>query len=284
MFLYELALQLGERSTDLAERARALGVDGAGPSTLLTADQVAALRPGGAVPPPPPGGAVDGTLPPPPGAPGAVGGPALAWASGGSPATPGPTPGPGAPAGRDKVLSPAMVALYLVVPLSLVAVLGFVFLGRTNDQRDNDPSAKTYDPDSFTSLPPGVPVTSPTLPARPALPNVTDPVEFCSAFKKMTALGAALPTGDTTAGQWKRAAASYRPGWDEGAESIVRVTTGSLQESARYYVDSYRQILSTVDQAADDRPISSVLSPLRSRFPNLGTSMVSLEKIYRGGC
>ncbi len=44
MYLYELALELDERSADLALRAEALGVAGAGPTMRLTAEQVAALR------------------------------------------------------------------------------------------------------------------------------------------------------------------------------------------------------------------------------------------------
>src|SRR5690606_16406581 len=83
MYLYELALELGERSTDLAERAAQMGFVGIGPSSTLTAEQVAALRgqgrveqrgaltfgAGNPVPPPPPpiGAGQFGTPPPPPG-------------------------------------------------------------------------------------------------------------------------------------------------------------------------------------------------------------------------
>lgn len=49
MFLYELALQLGVRSTDLVERARSLGMN-VGPSTFLAPAQVTALRDGSSAP------------------------------------------------------------------------------------------------------------------------------------------------------------------------------------------------------------------------------------------
>lgn len=64
MYLYELALELDERSADLAQRAEALGLDGAGPATSLSAEQVEALRAGSAS--------------------GSWAGPALAWVTGGA--------------------------------------------------------------------------------------------------------------------------------------------------------------------------------------------------------
>lgn len=64
MYLYELALELDERSADLAARAEAMGLDGAGPATMLSAEQVAALRAGSTT--------------------GAWAGPALAWVTGGA--------------------------------------------------------------------------------------------------------------------------------------------------------------------------------------------------------
>lgn len=90
MFLYELALQLGERSTDLVERAKAQGM-AVEPSTFLNEQQIAALR-GTAPqvpPPPPPPAAPDGwgspAAPVPPAGPARTGGPL-------SRVTPPPTP------------------------------------------------------------------------------------------------------------------------------------------------------------------------------------------------
>ena len=84
MFLYELALQLGLRSTDLVERARGLGID-VGPSSYLTPEQVQRLAGGPPGPPPSPGASVGPgqpgmpMTPPPPGAPTAA--PASMWST-----------------------------------------------------------------------------------------------------------------------------------------------------------------------------------------------------------
>lgn len=51
VYLYELALKMDERSADLAVRARELGLAGAGPNTMLTGPQAAALRGGAPMPP-----------------------------------------------------------------------------------------------------------------------------------------------------------------------------------------------------------------------------------------
>ena len=64
MYLYELALELDERSADLAARAEVMGLDGAGPATMLTAEQAEALRVGSST--------------------GSWAGPALAWVTGGA--------------------------------------------------------------------------------------------------------------------------------------------------------------------------------------------------------
>src|SRR6478609_1910844 len=44
MHLYQLAMELDERSADVADKAQALGLGDIGPTTLLTGDQVATLR------------------------------------------------------------------------------------------------------------------------------------------------------------------------------------------------------------------------------------------------
>lgn len=78
MFLYELALELEEKSVDLAARAQQMGIPGALPNTELTKPQVLALR---------------GEGPMPGGTEGPAGGPApLAW--GVSPPTAVPVPQP----------------------------------------------------------------------------------------------------------------------------------------------------------------------------------------------
>lgn len=90
MFLYELALETGERSPDLVARAHRLGLTGVGPGTLLDPAQVSLLRGNGAAvpPPPPPSRHQAGPWAAPPGVPvpALVGGAAAPVAEAGSPA------------------------------------------------------------------------------------------------------------------------------------------------------------------------------------------------------
>lgn len=168
MFLYELALQLGARSTDLVERARSMGMD-VGPSSFLTPEQVSALRHGVAPPgvsaptaPPPPAGppapvgappsptlpmpgaaAPPGAVPPPPPAPGPVPmGPSFVAPSNFGAYPPGPNgphgqpmaPGMPPPGGsQSSKTSPGFVVAVVAIVAVAVVVCGFLFLGTTSD-------------------------------------------------------------------------------------------------------------------------------------------------------
>ena len=44
MFIYELAIELGKHSSEVAEAARAMGMADVGPASELTREQVAAVR------------------------------------------------------------------------------------------------------------------------------------------------------------------------------------------------------------------------------------------------
>lgn len=253
MFLYELALQLGERSTDLAERARGIGVDGAGPTTFLTADQVAALRPQGAVPLPPP--------PPPPPPPGAGAG----GAAHPTPASPRAPIGP--PRRRGTRVSPALVALYLVIPLAVVAVVGFVLVGVPGRGSGRGSTRDQFDLAAMETIPVGQAGTAPAS-RRTSHPEITDVKRFCVAAGKLRKVDGAPLRGVTRAGPWNDAVDLYRQDWDEGAALIVTVTTGSLNESARYYLDTMGSVFTVLEQADDDDLIESVIYPLQARFPD----------------
>lgn len=90
MYLYELALELDVRSPELVERATALGLTGLGPSTELTAAQVASLRAG--VPLPPPGSG--SVAPAAPASPSSTGGGPVSWSPATEPTTGDPAAGP----------------------------------------------------------------------------------------------------------------------------------------------------------------------------------------------
>ncbi|QXC61683.1 hypothetical protein KSP35_02210 [Aquihabitans sp. G128] len=171
MYLYELALELDEHSTKLATRAREAGLVGAGPSTLLTSAQIAALRGGVPMPPPPMpagapaptstpgaltwgGGAPSAAAPPPPPPPGAAApsavGPGTAapgvvsslapppgpprGAAPGAPVAPAPfgPGGPSGPAAGGSSFGATKVALVVVAALVVVGIFGYFVLGSTD--------------------------------------------------------------------------------------------------------------------------------------------------------
>lgn len=118
MFLYELAMELDQRSADLAERAETLGLGTLGPTTEITAEQATALRAAYRRPLPgaPAGGAPAGGAPgswgPPTGVPAAASGPAR---SGGRPPT-------------------AQLAIIGVVVLAALAGFGYMFMNSGPDE------------------------------------------------------------------------------------------------------------------------------------------------------
>lgn len=119
MFLYELALHLGVRSTDLVAYARQLGMD-VGPSSYLTPEQVQYLA--SAVAPPP--------APPPPPSPSPEG----TDGAGPVPPEPGPTQVP--PGGKR--FSPGVAALVIAGPVArLLAAFVFFFVGEDADATDD---------------------------------------------------------------------------------------------------------------------------------------------------
>ena len=125
MFLYELALQLQMKSSELVERAEQLGMPGLGATSQLDRDQVAHLQ--AAL-----GGAAPGAIAPPPMA-FAPPGPGLPMAgaqapygppsSFGGPVTPG---GPGGP--DDEGMTRAQVVMIGAAAIAVIAlfVVGFI--------------------------------------------------------------------------------------------------------------------------------------------------------------
>lgn len=122
MFLFELAMELGERSADMADAAPSLGFEGLTPTSDLTPEQVAAFRARFAkapVAPLPPAGAYPGT------APGPQAGPA-GWGPPGELPRPAASGGPGG-------MSKGQLAL---VAGAVIAVIGLFAFMATNGGRD----------------------------------------------------------------------------------------------------------------------------------------------------
>ncbi len=124
LFLYELALHIGVRSTDLVQRAHELGMS-VEPGTYLTSEQVDRLAPGAFAPPPPPH---------PPGHPGA------------QPPAPAPSPPAAtsgtAPAGASG-RSPQSGRVGVLVAIIGLAALSIVLVGVTAGRDDPGEEATT---------------------------------------------------------------------------------------------------------------------------------------------
>lgn len=139
MFLYELAIELGERSTDVCEKAETLGIGTLLSTSELTRDQVAAIR--AAYHRPPPGGVT------PPAAPGA---PPAAWGA--------PPPEPsGAPGGAGTGSRAGQFAAIGLVVAVVLAGFGYMVVNAGPDEERqqaisqdlaewNDAPAVTVDP------------------------------------------------------------------------------------------------------------------------------------------
>lgn len=136
MFLYELAMELDERSADLAERAEAIGLGTLGPTTELTAEQASALRAAYRRPLP---GAPPGGVP--------AAGPPASWGPPtGAPLT---TSSPARSGGRPQT---AQLAIIGVVVLAALAGFGYMFMNSGPDESRQQ--AIKADLESWNDAPP----------------------------------------------------------------------------------------------------------------------------------
>ena len=117
MHLFELAIELGERSADMAEAAESLGFEGITPTSELTPEQVQAFRAryAKAAPPPPAGSAYQ---------------PPSSW---------GPPPGTGAPApapsGSGRSLGVGQILLIVAALAGVAALFGYMMSNSGPDAR-----------------------------------------------------------------------------------------------------------------------------------------------------
>lgn len=254
MFLYELALQLGVRSTDLVDRARDLGLD-VGPSSFLGPEQVQRLTaaaapppptgapvtpaPPSAIPPPPPGPPPAGSPsmgsppppPPPPGAPGAggsLGAPTPSMWS--TTPRPGPTVAPPVLTGGDKKLSPGFVALYLLAPVVLLLGALVLFSGGEGEKyeqidtsRSNVPSPQDAE-DLIESIGDDEPFEV------NAVGDITDLDRFCAAWTKRRP---PAPDVDSPWSEFLPAVIEWLPLLIEDFDEIAASSNGELREDAR---------------------------------------------------
>ena len=117
MHLFELAIELGERSADMAEAAESLGFTGITPTSELTPEQVQAFRARFAKAPPPPGSG--SAYQPPP-----------SW---GPP--PGALPSAPAPSGSGRSLGLGQIVLIVGALVGVAALFGYMVRNSGPDER-----------------------------------------------------------------------------------------------------------------------------------------------------
>ncbi len=286
MYLYELALKMDERSADLAVRARELGLAGAGPNTMLTGPQAAALRSGV---PMPPGSAASGTTltavdpdaPPP-----APAGP-LAWsrepenaaaappapaAKGGSlrsdpplSALP-PPPGSGGAEPSGTTVAPVKAALsrskwgmHLAVAIVVVSAVGLlVWNSSQGDGREAallahnarvDAQTKADASEDAAKLNAGSDPSA--VPAgEPAAPSkeIVDRPSFCTAARtvQIVEFRAAANRSGTDWASSQRAIVAGQEVWLTSVNTLFDTTSGQLRSSISSYRIIYGSFLDSV--------------------------------------
>jgi hypothetical protein len=262
MFLYELALDLDVRSTDLVDQARSLGMD-VGPSTFLTPEQVQHLRSGvspsvtaapplaagdlldhgrGAPPPPPPPPSASPSpgpsMPPPPGPPG---GPARA-------ATPSPA-GPHAPAPNsgEKQLPPSMVALYFAVPVLLLLGI-FAYVSSKDDGGSGSSDASSGPAGIFGPDDGATPVADPA--------EVADVEMFCGAWADLD--GRPDSAAPSTFAERREVALELYPDLMLDLTFMGEAGTGFLRDTALDARDSLRdRVLLHKELPADEASLTA---------------------------
>ncbi len=300
MYLYELALETGERSADLALRAQSLGLAGASPSTMLTGPQAMALRSGLPLPPsagpgseagprlepgapsdPAPGSApVSFTAPP------EFGGlpPAPAGPPRSSLAPPPGLGGPGAPPGsaggpsarRRPSTTQLAVAGVVAVVLVMVAAL-MVSQSNDNAARRRNLAAENAKADARTEAEAAKeadaldrPSAQPSSGSTPVVETPADPGSeitqlgtFCRSIRTAQILEIRL-AADNLDGDWKAARATIakgRAGWQQGVDAAIASTSGTLQSDLQFYRTTYMVLL---DRVAASTTTSDVQTAYRA--------------------
>lgn len=218
MFLYELAIALDVRSVEMTERAKALGLDGIGPTSDLTADQVAQLRAayGHAVDPGPSRG-----MPP----------------MGGSGQQSGPMP-PTPPKGARSGGGVALIGMVIVLTVGLFGVL----VVKGNDDSRGDRAAQELQ--AFNDAPEvtlGEGGASPAASTPLAPDQSADEARYCAGFASMTRYELQLG-GRQMEEDWAkvRDLAADRTAWNQGLMDMAVSGPADIDEE----LEQYRAVVS----------------------------------------
>jgi hypothetical protein len=276
VYLYELALELGERSSDLADRARALGFD-VGAGSTLTPEQVTALAPhrfGAPPPPPPPGATAFATGPAAGPLEMAPAGPSIAppvgptvgvpGSSFGGPVVPEPTgPRP------DRELSPVAILAYLLVPIVVLCGAGVFFLGSRDDgaRAAATTTASSVNATVVTAASPsstepgGFGTPTPTTDPNP-YPGVKDKTAMCQAIADLNAASTQLLVVQDLA-ELKALAATTEPVELDALERLEGSVEEPVLAEVQIFIESEKHsffVISTLPDRVEDLTPAQAMS------------------------
>lgn len=284
MYLYELAMELGEHSNALAERARQAGVADAGPSSSLTPAQVAILR---GAPQAPPAGAGPAWIPapPPPGTATAGTGPA--------PLPPGLPASPGGD-NRQRLVIGAVIVAVVVAGLALFLVATPDTAARRRDlaarnavvEAQTKIEARAYKAKVTKQLQEldrlrkaeeareaerqrereALRAANRTVPVAPA-PQVVDAAAFCQGNIELAGFELRM-AADALEQKWDvlaQTVAENEGRWRTGADRMVAATSGQLQQDVELYRSSYLDLMEGIRTASSTTEVQQAFLDLPYR-------------------
>ena len=298
---YELALELGLRSTDLVARAHELGMDGVGPSSNLTPEDVARLR-----------AAIRGVPEPPlvaPGEPGSFGAGRgyQAPVGPGRPAPPGMAPVPGSDVISEPMSAASKAVIGGVVAL-VVALFAYMAVNTGSDgpkrteavetADDGAPTTTEADPcaeDVATSTTAavcadvegglvGAPATSSTTRPEGYVPGVDDPRDvrkFCKGARSAMELERKLAQV-TTAEQFRDAIVAGRAQWMVDAALMDEGAPPRIDVSMDLYMATYGNLMATVTPASDEQALMQAL--IRIRQSDISHAAIEINGAFLDNC
>jgi hypothetical protein len=291
MFLYELALELDEKSADLAAFAQRLGIEGLSAPSTLTREQVAAIRAAKAGQPvpgagpaawsdgeasgAPMGAPVDG-LAPPADMPHLVA-PASPWGAA-APPPPGELPPPDdGDQGRPGVAQKATIGVALLL---VAALFGYMVMGTGKDTKrvrqlaaknvlDDAKPLPTLAPIPSTTTTPRTFDAGPTQTTAPPEPSV-DAVKFCTAARHMAAFELRVTAGEIES-DWQSARDAVKTGqatWEQAVTDMIASGPSAIRDPLGVYRDTYHVLFSHLAGAtSSDEAIAALrrIDPERIR-------------------
>jgi hypothetical protein len=297
VLLYELALELGLRSTDVVARAQALGMAQVGPSSKLTPEEVARLREAIT-------GVPQGRPLPPPGGPAL--GPTDRWQGTtipGARAAGGP-PGPdGAP---DETRSPVATAVIAVVVLLVVALFGYMATHTGDGKKAQSVAAGDQDGTGASTIPDdpcaaktsttdpvcadvdggivGAPVTSSTTLPPGYVPGVDTPKDkgkFCKGARGALDLEQKMIMAPS-AQEFRDVIVAGKAQWLIDAQSMLQGAPPRIEVQLDLYTTVYGDLMAAVTPGLDEEGLYRAF--IQARGTDLSNAAVAINGAYAENC